>query len=64
MGKISLKIKGEIKNYTLSDEPLVIGRVSKCPVHIKDSKISRQHCQIIKTSQGGFKISRVWVVFY
>lgn len=57
MPKITLKIKGEIKNYTLGDEPLVLGRTAKCPVHIKDSKISRQHCQITKTAQGGFKIT-------
>ncbi|MFC1524763.1 FHA domain-containing protein [Planctomycetota bacterium] len=57
MSKIALKIKGEIKTFHIDNEPLVFGRVSKCPVHIKDSKISRQHCHITKTSQGGFKIT-------
>lgn len=42
--------------YTLSDQPLVIGRGNECEVRISDNSVSRRHARIQPTADGYYAV--------
>lgn len=45
----------EIDRYELTG-PIVVGRGRDCDIVIRDSKVSRHHCQIEPTDDGGWRV--------
>jgi len=53
MIRLTLKEPGSNpKTLTIENDVAIIGRSNDCSIPIQDTKASRMHCQIVKTSQG------------
>ena len=56
MAKIILRFRAQEWPVDLGDRPVTLGRSSKSVVHIKDSNLSRVHCEF-RAEGGGFVVA-------
>jgi Nif-specific regulatory protein len=54
--ELVLEYQGWVRRVPLGQKPVVLGRTPECDVVIPDLRLSRSHCRILASAQGGWRV--------